>query len=273
MQYIGRGGFSEVWLAFDAVEIRTVALKIQRMNPQWSRAIKENFVRHSGREIKIMSWTHHENVVSFYRHFYIDDNTVVMVMEYCAGGDLAGVIRRRGKLPEKEARPILIQILQGLLALRSKDIAVIHYDLKPGNILFTEEGVVKITDFGLSKIVEIDEASFDLTSQGTGTYYYAAPETLQRGGGAIRVTQSVDTWSLGVIYYEMLYGQRPFGGEVTQQSYAMNVDSFVELTFPQNVKVTDGGRNFIKSCLNRDPTTRPVLDELWRSEYLQADLK
>jgi serine/threonine protein kinase len=139
--------------------------------------VKKNFVRHSGREIKIMSWTHHENVVSFDKHFYIYDNTVVRVMEHCAGGDLAGVIRRHGRLPEGEVRPILVQILQGLLVLRSKDVVVIHYDLKPGNILFTEDGVLKITDFGLSKIVEIDEASFDLTSQGTGTYYYAAPET------------------------------------------------------------------------------------------------
>jgi hypothetical protein len=72
-----------------------------------------------------------------------------------------------------------------------------------------------------------------------------------------------------VIYYEVLYGQRPFGGEVTQQSYAMNVDSFAEPVFPRNVKVTEGGKNFIKLCLNHDPTTRPVLDELWRSEYLK----
>jgi tousled-like kinase len=271
VQFLGRGGFSEVWHAFDVVEVRNVALKIQRMNSQWTRAMKENFVRHSGREIKIMQSAHHENVVALYGHFYIDDNTVAMVMEYCAGGDLAAVIRKRGKLPEKEARVILIQVLQGLLALRSKDSAVVHYDLKPGNILFNDDGVVKLTDFGLSKIVECDEATFELTSQGTGTYYYAAPETFARGRSeTVRISQSVDTWSLGVIFYEMLIGQRPFGEDATQQAFASQVDSLVgRVVFPQSVKVTDQCKQLILTCLDRDPTTRPVPEELWKSDYFQ----
>jgi tousled-like kinase len=271
VRYLGRGGFSEVWLAFDVTEIRNVALKIQRMNPQWPRSKKEDFVRHSGREIKILQSAHHENVVRFYGHFYIDDNTVAMVMEYCAGGDLAAFIRKRGKLPEKEARLILIQVLEGLLALRSKDSTVVHYDLKPANILFNEEGVVKLTDFGLSKIVEPDEVTFELTSQGPGTYYYAAPETFLRvRGEPLRISQSVDTWSLGIIYYEMLFGQRPFGDEATQPTFPAQIEGLLgRLVFPQNVKVTEQCRAFILACLERDPAVRPVPEEIWKSEYLQ----
>jgi tousled-like kinase len=274
VRYLGRGGISEVWLAFDTIEIRHVALKIQKMNPQWTRVVKENFVRHSGREIKILSLTKHENVVSFFGHFYIDDNTVVIVMEYCAGGDLADLIRKRGKLPEKEAKFVLIQVLQGLMALRSKDAAVIHYDLKPANILFNEDGVVKVTDFGLSKIVDCDESTFELTSQGTGTYYYAAPETFQKGRSeAVRINTTVDTWSLGIIFYEMLYGQRPFGEDQSQTCFASHIESIVgKVVFPPTTKVTDGGKSFILMCLDRDSSARPVLEALFRSEYVQTAL-
>jgi tousled-like kinase len=209
--------------------------------------------------------------VRFYGHFYIDDNTVAMVMEYCSGGDLAAFIRKRGRLPEKEARLILIQVLQGLLALRSKDSTVVHYDLKPANVLFNEDGIVKLTDFGLSKIVEPDEMTFELTSQGPGTYYYAAPETFMRSRGEpMRISQSVDTWSLGVIFYEMLFGQRPFGDEATQPTFPAQIEGLLgRLVFPQNVKVTEQCKAFILVCLERDPVVRPVPEELWKSEYLQ----
>ncbi|KAH0788509.1 Serine/threonine-protein kinase TOUSLED [Histomonas meleagridis] len=269
VEYIGRGGFSEVWLALDTKDAKTVAIKIQRMDPQWSQSVKANFIRHSGREIEILRSTQHENVVSFYGHFYIGDDTVALVMEYCSGGDLAEMIRKRGRIPEKEAKLILAQVIQGLLALRAKENYVIHYDLKPGNILFNNDGIVKITDFGLSKIREGDESAIELTSQGTGTYYYAAPETFQRGK-AVLITPSVDTWSLGIIFYEMLFGQRPFGEDVSQQTFASQIDRMNgKITYPQGIKVSDAAKNFISMCLDRNPSSRPVLEEVAKNGYIQ----
>jgi tousled-like kinase len=271
-RYIGRGGFSEVWEALDVLQVQRVAVKIQRMDPQWPPVVKKNFLRHAGREIKIMSSTQHPNVVAFYGYFYVDENSVALVMEYCDGGDLAQLLRRRGKLAEKQARGILIEMIQGLVSLRSKDNCVIHYDLKPGNILFDAEGTVKITDFGLSKVVEGDVTALELTSQGTGTYYYAPPETFQRGGN-VMITPSVDTWSIGIIFYEMLYGVRPFGSDMSQLAFAQRSDElFAEsLEFPPVVKVSEPAKDFIRMCLEREPLRRPNLDQIAQAQYCRPD--
>lgn len=90
------------------------------------------------------------------------------------GKDLDAVLKATPILPEKEARIIIVQIFQGLIYLNKRGQKIIHYDLKPGNVLFDEVGVAKVTDFGLSKIVEDDVGSqgMELTSQGAGTYWW-----------------------------------------------------------------------------------------------------
>lgn len=95
------------------------------------------------------------------------------VIFYFSGKDLDAVLKATPILPEKEARIIIVQIFQGLVYLNKRTQKIIHYDLKPGNVLFDELGVAKVTDFGLSKIVEDDVGSqgMELTSQGAGTYW------------------------------------------------------------------------------------------------------
>lgn len=90
------------------------------------------------------------------------------------GKDLDAVLKATPILPEREARIIIVQIFQGLVYLNKRVQKIIHYDLKPGNVLFDEFGVAKVTDFGLSKIVEDDVGSqgMELTSQGAGTYWW-----------------------------------------------------------------------------------------------------
>jgi tousled-like kinase len=278
VRYIGRGGFSEVWEALDLCTMQRVAIKIQSWDALWSQTMKETFLRHAAREVNILRSTQHPNVVSFIGYFYIEDSAVALVMEMCDGGDLAHVLRRRGRLSEKEARFILVSAIHGLTALRSKDASVIHCDLKPGNILFDRNGVVKVADFGLSKVVECDVTALELTSQGTGTYYYVAPETLHFAANhrdkAVLITRSVDTWSLGIIFYEMLYGARPFGTDLSQQKFAQRAtsdESFTKLLeFPQGLKVSDRAKEFIRLCLDRDPMRRPTLDELAQNAYCKA---
>ncbi|KAB1203797.1 Serine/threonine-protein kinase TOUSLED [Morella rubra] len=112
------------------------------------------------------------------------------------GKDLDAVLKATPVLPEREARIIMVQIFQGLVSLNKRTQKIIHYDLKPGNVLIDEFGVAKVTDFGLSKIVEDDVGSqgMELTSQG-----------------------AVDVWSAGILFYQMLFGKRPFGHDQTQE--------------------------------------------------------
>jgi len=268
LSLIGRGGFSEVWRALDTIEGRTVAIKIQKMADNWSEAIKNNFVRHSGREIKILRATHNTHVVEFYEYFYIGNDTLAMVMEFCPSGDLAEHIRFRHAIPENEARQVIGQVITGLLALRSDDDQrVIHYDLKPANILF-RGNVAKITDFGLSKVIDESMSEIALTSQGTGTYYYAAPETLGRSSSTVMINSSVDTWALGIIFYEMLYGQRPFGQNMTQQEFQKEGVPTV-ISMPGK-KISQEAKDFIMRCLERDPARRPRLEDIAKDDYIKA---
>ncbi|XP_074583069.1 serine/threonine-protein kinase TOUSLED-like isoform X2 [Curcuma longa] len=178
LNLLGKGGFSEVYKAFDLVEYRYVACKLHGLNGQWSEEKKQSYIRHAIREYNIHKTLVHPNIVRLWDIFEIDHNTFCTVLEYCSGKDLDAVLKATPILPEKEAKIIIVQIFNGLVYLNKRLQKIIHYDLKPGNVLFDEVGVAKVTDFGLSKIVEDDVGSqgMELTSQGAGTYWYLPPE-------------------------------------------------------------------------------------------------
>ncbi|GFZ19776.1 protein kinase superfamily protein [Actinidia rufa] len=173
LNLLGKGGFSEVYKAFDLVEHRFVACKLHGLNAQWSEDKKQSYIRHAIREYNIHKTLVHHHIVRLWDIFEIDQNTFCTMLEYCSGKDLDAVLKATPVLPEREARIIIIQIFQGLVYLNKRNTKIIHYDLKPGNVLFDDFGVAKVTDFGLSKIVEDDVGSqgMELTSQGAGTYW------------------------------------------------------------------------------------------------------
>ena len=267
---LGRGGFSEVWRAYDLEEMREVAIKIHQLDPRWSDAKKANYTKHVSREYEIHREVRHPRIVSLFDVFEIDSNSFATVLECCEGTDLDTILKENKFLSERDSRAYLLQILSGMRYLSSpsedgKRQGIIHYDLKPGNILFDRHGDAKITDFGLSKIVDAPEAgdSMELTSQGAGTYWYLPPECFLTHQG-IRISNKVDVWSIGVIFYQMLFGKRPFGDGQSQDHILTNniMLNARDVRFPSSPQVSDGAKDFIRQCLTYDQTFRPNISQL-----------
>lgn len=276
---LGKGGFSEVWRAFDLLDLREVAVKIHQLDPRWPEAKKENYTKHVSREYEIHRKVRHPRIVSLFDVFEIDENAFATVLECCDGTDLDTLLKEKKRLPERDARAILLQTLSGMLYLSRPSPdgtrqGIIHYDLKPGNILFDEYGDAKLTDFGLSKTLdaEFDDSatqSMELTSQGAGTYWYLPPETFVVTEG-VRISNKVDVWSIGVIFYQMLYGKRPFG-EGQSQEMILNNHTMLnahEVKFPDNPKVSEEGKRFLQACLTYDQALRPTIAQLCQNPYV-----
>lgn len=272
LKLLGRGGFSEVYHAFDLHEFHDVAVKIHQLNSAWPRTKKENYTRHACREYNIQRALAHERIVRLLDVFEIDPNSFATVLEYCGGDDLDAQLRRHGTLSEREARLIVQQVLAGLCYLADQPRPVIHYDLKPANILFDAAGDAKIADFGLSKILDEDERSIELTSQGAGTYWYLPPECFADQGA--KISLKVDVWSVGVIFFQMLYGQKPFGHGLSQQRILTEnvIQRATKVTFPANPRVSEPCKAFIGRLLSHQESARPTVHEAAADAYLKQSL-
>ncbi|CAL8471440.1 g10982 [Coccomyxa elongata] len=252
LRLLGKGGFSEVFQAFDLDELREVAVKIHQLNSTWNEGKKASYVRHALREYNIHRGLAHPRIVALLDIFEIDTNTFATVLELCTGGDLDTHLKEHQVLPEKEARVITAQVVQGLAYLNEAPRHIIHYDLKPANILFDSFGQAKITDFGLSKIVEEGQSrGMELTSQGAGTYWYLPPECFLLGSTPPVITNKVDVWAVGVMLYQMVFGKRPFGEGCSQEEILRNdiMLNARQVTFPSKPAVSAECKEFISRCL------------------------
>ncbi|KAL4567638.1 hypothetical protein LXL04_023227 [Taraxacum kok-saghyz] len=271
LNLLGKGGFSEVYKAFDLVEYRYVACKLHGLNAQWSEDKKQSYIRHAIREYNIHKTLVHHHIVRLWDIFEIDQNTFCTILEYCSGKDLDAVLKATPVLPEKEARIIIFQIFLGLVYLNKRNQRIIHYDLKPGNVLFDEFGVAKVTDFGLSKIVEDDVGSqgMELTSQGAGTYWYLPPECFELSKIPL-ISSKVDVWSAGILLYQMLFGKRPFGHDQTQERI-LREDTIIKarkVDFPSRPSVSNEAKEFIRRCLTYNQEERPDVLTIAQDPYL-----
>ncbi|EDQ90680.1 uncharacterized protein MONBRDRAFT_31879 [Monosiga brevicollis MX1] len=269
---LGKGGFSEVYKAYDLREHRYVACKVHQLNSSWSDAKKQNYIKHATREYEIHRSLKHESVVEMHDVFEIDANSFCTVLEYCPGQDLDFLLKQEHRLPERDARNKIVQIVNALKYLNSVEPPVIHYDLKPANVLL-RHGMVKITDFGLSKQVRDSDSdgNVDLTSQGAGTYWYLPPECFVIGSALPKISSKVDVWSVGVIFYQSLYGEKPFGHNLSQQSLLQNnvILNAREVRFPEKPKVSEEAKNFIRRCLTYDMRARPDVLTLSEDPYMR----
>ncbi len=198
---LGTGGMSEVWLAEDTRLSRWVAVKILRD----SLADREDeLVDTLLQEARVVAKLQHPNIVAVY-DFGTHEGHHYLVMEYVAGSSARQLLQSRGRLPETEAVRYGVQTATALQYAHEQN--VVHCDVKPENILVTEQGVAKVADFGVAESVSRTLAPEQMREV-LGTVAYLAPEVIQGSGTDARS----DVYSLGLTIYEMVAGRLPFSG-------------------------------------------------------------
>ncbi|XP_041936489.1 serine/threonine-protein kinase tousled-like 1-B isoform X2 [Alosa sapidissima] len=281
LHLLGRGGFSEVYKAFDLFEQRYAAVKIHQLNKNWREEKKENYHKHACREYRIHKQLDHPRIVKLYDYFSLDTDTFCTVLEFCEGNDLDFYLKQHKLMSEKEARSIIMQIVNALKYLNEIKPPIIHYDLKPGNILLVDGtacGEIKITDFGLSKIMDDDNYGvdgMDLTSQGAGTYWYLPPECFVVGKEPPKISNKVDVWSVGVIFFQCLYGRKPFGHNQSQQDILQEntILKATEVQFPVKPVASNEAKAFIRRCLAYRKEDRFDVQQLCSDSYLLPHMR
>jgi tousled-like kinase len=268
---LGKGGYSEVYKAYDLENHIYVACKLHQLNQNWKEEVKDNYIKHTIRENQIHKEINHSKIVKHFDTIEIDNNSFCTVLEYCSGPDLATYLQRNRFIQEKEARIIITQILEGLEYLNKLPNKIIHYDLKPENIIFNNMEV-KISDFGLAKIVESNTDRVQLTSQGVGTYWYLPPECFEEKKN-VNISSKVDIWSCGVILFEMFFRKKPFGQNYTQDKLlkerVMQNAKVVEI--PNKPNISDECKDFIRHCLAYHQEDRYDVFQALESPFIKQD--
>ncbi|MFB4274873.1 Stk1 family PASTA domain-containing Ser/Thr kinase [Nonomuraea sp. MTCD27] len=197
---IARGGMATVYLALDIRLDRTVALKVMH------RSLAEDpaFVRRFIGEAKSVASLSHPNVVHVFDQG-TDNDVVYLSMEYVPGRTLRDILRERGRLPAREALEIMIPVLAALGA--AHQAGLVHRDVKPENVLMTDDGRVKVVDFGLARAIEATNQT--RTGVMIGTIGYMAPEQVTTGAADVRS----DVYAAGIMLFELVTGQQPYDGE------------------------------------------------------------
>lgn len=201
LKSIGKGGMAQVYTAVQGSLDRVVVIKQMKRNLDGETQVRFK------REAKICANLNHKNIVEIYDYFR-EGGEHYLVMEYIEGLSLADIIEKEAPLHPVLAASIAREVCLALVCAHKNGI--IHRDIKPMNILISKEGIIKLTDFGVARDIDAPE----LTSTGAiiGTPFYMSPE--QAGGG--KVNFQSDIFSLGVVLYEMVTGEKPFVAEGSQ---------------------------------------------------------
>ncbi len=238
---IAIGGMGEVWQATDLVIGRTVAIKILKDEYLGDPGFLERF-RAEARHAALVN---HEGIANVF-DYGEEEGSAYLVMELVPGEALSTILERERVLATDRVLDIVAQTASALHAAHSAGL--VHRDIKPGNLLITPDGRVKITDFGIARIA--DQVPLTATGQVMGTVQYLSPE--QASGHSASPT--TDIYSLGIVAYEALAGRRPFTGE-SQVAIAMAQINDTAPDLPATV--SEPVRNLVYSCIAKNPADRP----------------
>ncbi|MFC2165970.1 protein kinase [Acidobacteriota bacterium] len=243
IEQLGLGGMGAVYRAYDKELKEDVALKLIRPDISSEKKTIERF----NSELKLARKIIHKNVGRMYELMEYE-GTRFITMEYVTGEDLKSLIRRVKRLDAGTAITIAMQVCEGLE--EAHHLGVVHRDLKPSNIMIDKDGKARIMDFGIARSIEAK----GITDRGVmiGTPEYLSPEQAETK----EVDHRSDIYSLGVILYEMVTGQRPFEGETALSVARKHADEISRDPKEINPQITDELNNAIMKCLEKDKGNR-----------------
>ncbi len=247
---LGKGAYSEVWLAHDEKTDIEVALKI--FAP--STGLDDVGLQMFAHEFSLVVNVSDANILKplFYDSY---ERKPYLVLPYCRQGSIK---RKIGETTEDEAWTIMLDVARGLKSLHSQEPPIIHQDIKPDNILIADDGHYKITDFGVStKVHSTLRKSIGLELTSAGTSAYMAPERFSRQNTPIMPN---DIWSLGSMVYELLTGEVPFAGNGVVEGGLLQKSGAEIPELPG--KLSSELRKTIESCLALLPYNRPTAEQL-----------
>ena len=255
---VGQGSFAVVWRAEHAETGEVAAVKeinTARLSPKLLEGLQ--------REVAVLQRARHPHIVRLLSIFRRPKaERLYLVLEYCAGGDLAHHVRRHGRVPEPEARVLTQQLASGLRCLRQHNL--MHRDLKPQNLLLSGAlgagGVLKIADFGFAR--DVQEAGLAETL--CGSPLYMAPEILQNRRYGVKA----DLWSVGAVLFELVSGKPPYGG-MNHLQLLRNIET-KEARLPPSVaaELSPECRDLIARLLKRSPLERLSFESFFSHRFV-----
>ena len=240
---IGEGGMANVYLAYDTILDRNVAVKVLRGD----LATDEKFVRRFQREAMSASALSHPNIVEMY-DVGEDDGNYFIVMEYIDGKTLKNLIKKRGALTVAEVVDIMLQLTSAISC--AHDSYIIHRDIKPQNVMILDDGRVKITDFGIA--IASNASELTQTNSVMGSVHYLPPEQAN-GAGA---TAKSDIYSLGILMFELLTGKLPFKGENAVEIALKQMKEQIPSVCAINPEIPQSIENVILKACAKNPKNR-----------------
>lgn len=293
LEQLGDGCYGEVYLVQDVNTNDLYAIKaINKKHFKKNKELERNLFR----EVRIHSKLKHQNIVLFYKELK-DQNYVYFLLEFITPGELFDQLYKHDtssdseddsdsfeikekdeqrsrslsrlndkmknkKFDEKRVRHYIKQLIDGLVYLRNNNI--IHRDIKPENILITEEDVLKIADFGW--------ACEKKSRSCVGTCHYNAPEMINNQV----YDYKSDIWSMGIVFFELLYKKRPFKGEgknrKEKEKKTERLICHSPLKFPSDPEISDQCKHLLEKILTKDPRRRPNYEWIKDHEWFKMDL-
>ncbi|MBQ2872638.1 MAG: Stk1 family PASTA domain-containing Ser/Thr kinase [Bacilli bacterium] len=240
---IGEGGMANVYLAEDSILDRKVAIKVLRGD----LSADDKFIRRFEREAQSVSNLSHQNIVEVY-DVGVEDGEHYIVMEYIEGKTLKQLLKKRESLTLTEVIDIMTQLTDGIA--HAHESYIIHRDIKPQNIMIEDNGLIKITDFGIA--MALNATQLTQTNSVMGSVHYLPPEQASGKGATIKS----DIYSLGILMYELLTGNVPFKGDNAVEIALKHMKDKIPSIRKQNPAIPQSVENILLKAAAKNPRNR-----------------